>query len=342
MPDALRALSALLLAVLFLQPASAEKTDVVILINGDEITGEVKKLEHGMLSYKTDSMGTLSIEWDDVRSLSAAHPLQIELISGERFFGFLGESAKARILRIVALDQGFDVSMERVVAIVEIEETFWKQLDGSLSLGFSYTKGTDIAQLTFDQVTRHRARKHSSELSLSAIWTRKTVEPSTQRTDASLTHVRYLKHKWFVETSVGANQNTELGLDLRLLTTGSAGLKVLQSNRTLFTVSGGLSLNREFVRDGEDTSNIEAVFASRYRLFRYDSPKTDLTTNLAFYPNLTSFGRYRVEYDIKLRKELIKDFFWELSVYYSYDSDPPSATAENDDYGIVTSFGWTF
>jgi hypothetical protein len=339
---AVRAVLGLLLLGLFLQSVSAAKTDVVVLVNGDEITGEVKGLSQGILRYKTDSMGTLQIEWDDVRSVFADHPLQIELVTGERFYGFLGQPEEARTLRIVAIDQGFTLPMDQVVIIDEIEETFWKQLDGSLSLGFSYTKGTDIAQLTFDHTTRHRARKHSSELTLSAIWTRNTDQPQTQRSDANLSHTRYLKHKWFAQVAVGANQNDELGLDLRLLTTGTAGLKVIQNNRSLFTVSGGLSLNREFVQQGEDTSNIEAVFASRYRLFRYDSPKTDLTANVALYPNLTTWGRYRVEADIKLRKELITDFFWELSTYYSYDSDPPSQTAEKDDYGIVTSFGWSF
>ena len=43
---------------------AAPKTDVVILVNGDRITGEVKALEKGILSYSTDSIGTISIEWE--------------------------------------------------------------------------------------------------------------------------------------------------------------------------------------------------------------------------------------------------------------------------------------
>ena len=35
---------------------AAPKTDVVILVNGDHITGEVKELHQGILSYSTDFM----------------------------------------------------------------------------------------------------------------------------------------------------------------------------------------------------------------------------------------------------------------------------------------------
>jgi len=43
-------------------PALAAKTDVVVLLNGDRITGEVKELSYGQLKFKTDDMGTLYIE----------------------------------------------------------------------------------------------------------------------------------------------------------------------------------------------------------------------------------------------------------------------------------------
>ena len=32
----------------------AQRTDILLLKNGDHITGEVKKMEYGLLTYKTD------------------------------------------------------------------------------------------------------------------------------------------------------------------------------------------------------------------------------------------------------------------------------------------------
>mgnify|MGYP006959942083 CR=1 FL=1 len=60
-------LLAILLTVSF--SARAERTDVVFLHNGDRITGEVKSLSRGKLEFKTDHMGTVFIEWDDIRKI---------------------------------------------------------------------------------------------------------------------------------------------------------------------------------------------------------------------------------------------------------------------------------
>jgi hypothetical protein len=47
----------LLLAVLFSTAASAKrKDDRLVLDNGDHMTGEIKKLEQGELSFKADYM----------------------------------------------------------------------------------------------------------------------------------------------------------------------------------------------------------------------------------------------------------------------------------------------
>ena len=45
----------------------AQKTDIVILENGDRITGEIKRLEAGLLNFSTDTMGTVNIEWRFIR-----------------------------------------------------------------------------------------------------------------------------------------------------------------------------------------------------------------------------------------------------------------------------------
>ena len=74
--------AALLMAAL---PASArEKTDVVILSNGDHLTGEIKGMSRGKLDLLTDDAGRLSIEWDKIRTVSSTHQYEVELRTGVR------------------------------------------------------------------------------------------------------------------------------------------------------------------------------------------------------------------------------------------------------------------
>jgi hypothetical protein len=67
--------------------AAGQKTDVLTLRNGDEITGEASELTRGILVYKTDDAGTLRVEWDKVVSLESIHTFEVELASQAKLFG---------------------------------------------------------------------------------------------------------------------------------------------------------------------------------------------------------------------------------------------------------------
>ena len=49
-----RILQPIVLYAVISMPAYAEKTDVVVLINGNAVTGEIKSLDFGSLRYSTD------------------------------------------------------------------------------------------------------------------------------------------------------------------------------------------------------------------------------------------------------------------------------------------------
>ena len=80
-----RSLLLFLLLLLVCSPARAEKTDVVYLNNGDRITGEAKSLERGKLEFKTDHMGTVYIEWEDIAEIISTTGQSVELANGQRF-----------------------------------------------------------------------------------------------------------------------------------------------------------------------------------------------------------------------------------------------------------------
>ncbi|MEJ2319508.1 MAG: hypothetical protein P8Y21_09195, partial [Gemmatimonadales bacterium] len=52
-------------------PAHAQKTDALVLSNGDRITGEIKELTRGKVRLKTDPMGTVYIKWQDIASITS-------------------------------------------------------------------------------------------------------------------------------------------------------------------------------------------------------------------------------------------------------------------------------
>ena len=59
------------------------------------------------------------------------------------------------------------------------------------------------------------------------------------------------------------------------------------------------------------------------------------------FPLLEDPSSFRAETRITFREEFIEDLIFDISIYHSYLSEP-SEGAEKDDYGIVTSFGYSF
>ena len=104
----------------------------------------------------------------------------------------------------------------------------------------------------------------------------------------------------------------------------------------------GLMIATDAGAEEVDEYNLEALAGLSYELFRYDDPELDLATTLFVFPGLTSWGRVRVNFDSRLRYEVFNDFYVGLSFFDTYDSDPPVAGVEKNDYGLSTSIGWYF
>ena len=71
---AVRALAAALLLVLLstIDASAKRKDDRLVLENGDQLTGEIKKLEQGTLSFKADYMlSAMDVDWRRVQSLQS-------------------------------------------------------------------------------------------------------------------------------------------------------------------------------------------------------------------------------------------------------------------------------
>lgn len=69
------------------------------------------------------------------------------------------------------------------------------------------------------------------------------------------------------------------------------------------------------------------------------APQFDFPATIS--PLLDDFSPYRAETDISFKRERVKDLFFEVLLYHSYVSDPPTG-AESGDYGLTTLLGYSF
>jgi Protein of unknown function, DUF481 len=323
------------------------KTDVVILANGDRITGEVERLERGRLEFSTDDAGTLYLEWDKLVSVVAPKRIvEVLTTTGMRFLGPLVPATDRAIS--VATDEGaITLKMAEVTLMTPIGKSFWRKLDGSFDVGFSSTQSSGVTQLNVNSETVYRRPAFSARLSASATLTQTEEEEDQEggRDDRGYVQASYLRYpwlRWFFTSATRFETNESLGLELRSQIWAAAGPRLVNSNRAQMVVGGGLAFNDERGVDVEPTQNIEALGLFEWSFYTYDQPKTNLDVSFQYYPSLSNWGRQRLQLDAGVKRELWSDFFVSASLYNTFDSRPPNPDANTNDVGVVVSIGWSY
>ena len=331
-------------AVVLLWAAAAAaqgRTDVVTLANGDRITGEVVRLDRGQLELKTDDIGTLYLEWDNVLAVVANRLVEVTTYDGRVFLGTLQRTTD-RSIAVVNGPDTVQLTTGEVTLMSQIGRSFWRKLDGSIDAGFSYTKSSEVAQFNFNSDTVFRAPRHQVRIIASFTQTSKGEGTGNDdRGTLEATYLRYLGQRWFVTGLGRLEANESLGLELRSQAGGASGIRVINSNRAQMGIGGGLVINHEQGVDVEPTDNLEALATLRYSYFTYDRPRTNLDLTAQYYVGLNTSGQ-RVQFDASARREVLKDLFLALSIYDTFDSRPPNPDAATNDVGVVMSIGWSY
>lgn len=322
--------------------AAEDKTDIVILINGDHITGEISSLSRGLLAFKTDHAGTIQIEWDKILSLQSTHQFTVTTTTGRRLVGSLKRNIDRSI--VVATEEGDQIfTMAELTEIETLGRSFWAQLQGSVGAGFNYTRSSGVSQFTLNSDTTYRRTSSVIYLTGATTLTGQSGDNDYGTVgNAQLSYERYRGRQWFVGGAGQAETNEGLGLKLRSQGAGVIGARLVNTNRAQFQIAGGLAGNREQGVDVPATTNVEGVVGLRMSYYTYDRPKTNLDTTFSYYPGLSDWGRQRLQLTSSAKRELWKDFFISLSLYDSFDSAPPNATALHNDIGITTTISWSY
>jgi hypothetical protein len=321
-----------------------DKTDVVVLTNGDRITGEIKTLEFGLLELTTDHMGTLEIEWTSVASIASAVPFDVERIGGERVYGLLGPGADQTLI-VSDGARSETIPLAEVSRLAVIEPGFWQRVDGTFSLGYNYTKSNGIAVGNIALTSRYQGERVRATVDVSA---NRSSSPNTETTEQAqiASTVQFLSDKpRFLLVLNSIERNEQLGIERRIQSGAAMARYLHQSPDSEITGLAGLVLNSERTTAGDDHQrSVEGVVGAQWRIFRFREPEVSLSAQAAVYPSLTESGRYRTGLNVTLRRDLVKDFTINLTLYQSLDSEPPDADqgADNSDYGIVTSVGYKF
>ena len=335
----------LAVALLFSVPTitMAAKTDAVLLVNGNTITGEIKSLEFGVLRYSTDSMGTVSIDWEDIVSITTKQTLQVEESDGARHFGRLDSADDRFEIKVITLSGDVGLHTSRIVRMVPIdaEETFWERLDGSFALGFDSEKSSGVTTLRTTADVSYRTRQYLVGLQATVNNTTQAEDETRNRTNIRGNYQRFRGNRWFTDWFAGWERHDELGIQSRVSGGGALGRFLVQTNRNQLSLTGGLNVtSTDFTGDDPSTETIEGRIQVRY-LHRNLEPEANVTFTTNIFPLLEDLSQYRAESELIFRREFVEDLFFDVTLSHSYATNPPTDAAKTD-YTLTTSIGYSW
>ena len=237
-----------------------------------------------------------------------------------------------------------DLEVDRVIYFTRIktDRSAWEAIDKDMRVGFSFTQGSDIMRWNIGAGLLYKALNYRASLRFASQVTNNGDGEDRRRADLTGEYQRPLRDRWFWFGSATAETNDELGVDWRLQPKLGAGRYVWQRPRSELVLSAGIAGNLEsstgdLQNDSDQEWSTEAAFGATWTYYKLHSPSSRINVDLEYLPSLSQSGRNRANFDIKLRQEFLKDMFWVLEFWSTYDSDPPPGALSGTDYGITTS-----
>ena len=324
----------------------AQTQDTVILRSGHPVIGEVKSLKRGNLEFDTEEMDVVEIDWDDVASVISHSFFEIELTTGQEYYGSLAAADTGMLVIVGAITD--TVPFPRVVSILQLESGFFARTNGFIDMGTNIARANSLRSILVKGRFAYRGPKWGFDANAETYWQSQetvsdmgdTVKTSTQRNTYSTGVTRFFGARWAATANSQVETNDELNLDRRFVGDVSGAYQFIRNQGVELSLGLGAALNAEQFTGEDALESGEALVSFIFDAF--DIGDVDLFTTVSTYVNPTDGGRFRLNLDARIAWEIFNDFTIGLNVTERYDSAPPSLNAQQRDYQYSFSIGWSW
>jgi|SRR5579884_1018691 len=319
--------------------------DQLTLKNGDRLTGSITKLDGGKLTFKADMAGDVTIDWPNVAELTTKGNVFVRLKKGQVIEGAIAltpsgidvTTAQAGHVTATRDDVEFIRAPENYEAEVARYEhpTLWSLWTGAADLGFSLARGNaNTATLTTSGTAVRATKEDKIQATFTSIYSSSApAEGAASVTTANarrgeVTYDRNLSSRTFLFGDLDLEYDQFQGLNFRLAPSAGAGYHLIKNDKTLLDLRAGAALDREwFIKDVTNTYG-EAVVAEEFN--HKFTAKTTVHEALSFFPNVTSTGNYRMNFDTTAVTAFRKWLGWQFTVSDRLLSNPLPGLKKND------------
>jgi putative salt-induced outer membrane protein YdiY len=339
-------------ALLFLSFSFTLFADQVIMKNGDRLSGSIVKYDGKNLIIKSELAGQVTIPWDAVTSITSSQPLNVGLKDGQTLVGEVTTTDGK--FNVATKDTGTVAAAKDAVQVIRSKDeqaAYDADIDhsrnprlidlwnGFLDLGYATTRGnTDTGSFTLNTDVTRSTSRDKVEAKFTMIESSSNASgPSLTTANAKRGGIAYnlnINKRWFGFGSVALESDQFQSLDLRFNPAGGLGYHAFATPKTAFDVELGASEDREYFSTGLDRSFTEVLVGEEF--VHKVNASTSIHEQATLFPNVTSGGNYRINFDLAAVTAIRKWFGWQFTVSDRYLSNPIAGRKDND---IIISTG---
>jgi hypothetical protein len=317
--------------LLTLPLCAREKTDVIVMTNGDHLTCAIKALNEGTLYISLDYVvGTISLQWSKVDRIESKQLFIVKTEDGAVYSGTLktantpaGRPVEIQVLEITA--KPTVIERERIIQMGQTSEKFWQRFNGTVNSGINYSKGNDAVQYNFNSQVEYLRERWSVEGNYNSTLASSTGASPSARNQLVLEGIHLLRwNNWFYSGLASFLQSSEQNIRLQTTAGGGIGRYLKNTNHVSITVLvgfAGQNTNYKQSKFPVNTQNVgAAMLASEVKLFHFD--KTNLTVTSVLLPAMSQPGRLEFTTNASYYIKIVSNLDWNISFYGNWDNQP--------------------
>ncbi len=327
-----------------------ESTDVIVMKNGDHLTGEIKGLNQGVLYISMQYiLGTSDVQWSQVDHIESNQLFLVKTEDGVVYTGTLStadvEKGRPMTIEVVeASARKVNLERARVIQMDTTSEHFWQRFNGAINSGISYSKGNQSTQYSLSSNVVYPRERWQAGASYNSTLSTSTGVTATTRNQLTLETQRLMRwNNWFYAGTAAFLQSSEQSINVQTSVGAGVGRLLSNTNHAKIYVLGGFGWQRTQYAPNLAVSNPQEVFTglvgAGVRLFRFN--KTTLDTTITLLPAITQPGRLYTNLNATYYIKISGALSWNVSFYGNWDNQPPR-TFSGSDYGTSSGLSITF
>lgn len=323
-----------------------EKTDVILMKNGDRFTGEIKGLKAGVLYVNMKYiLGTSSVDWSEVAQVQSRQLFLIKTEDGSVYTGTLnttGGPGGRPVMIEVAEVAGPKVEIDppKIVMMDATSTNFVQRLNGSISSGIIYSKGNQSTQYNLGAEINYPRERWAAGASYNSTLADSTGANASTRNQLSLDAYHLMRSKnWFYDGIGVFLQSSEQGIGRQITEGAGIGRYLKNTNRAQISVFVGLAGQNTSYIDTPSQNQASGLIATSIQFFRFDKTNAEVTAFLL--PAISEPGRVKFNLNATYYLKIVRNLDWNVSFYSNFDNEPPNHLSGSD-FGSSSGLSWKF